>query len=196
MIDYCAMANPAHQPVFTSSDYLVWEEEQVERHEFLDGEVFAMAGAEDKHVTVSMNLMVALHQHLRSSPCRIYASDMRLHVEKADAYFYPDVFVTCSKKDLESAKVKTEPILIAEVLSPSTKRTDLGEKFENYTQIPTLREYVIVSQDTPHLQIFRRRCNWKVEYYYAGDTFTLESVGLEMTVDTIYRRVRKEVGLD
>jgi Uma2 family endonuclease len=82
------------------------------------------------------------------------------------------------------------------VLSPSTKRTDLGEKFENYTQIPTLREYVIVSQDTPHLQIFRQRCNWKVEYYYSGDTFTLESVGLEMTVDTIYRRVRKEVGLD
>lgn len=123
MIDYGVMANPAHQPVFTSSDYLAWEEEQLERHEFVDGEVFAMAGAEDKHVTVSGNLHAALHYHLRSSPCRTYASDMRLHVEKTDAYFYPDVFVTCSKKDLESSKVKTEPIFVAEVLSPSTAAT-------------------------------------------------------------------------
>lgn len=120
MIDYGVMANPAPQPVFTSSDYLAWEEEQVERHEFVAGELFLRDASEDKHVTVSMNLMVALHQHLRSSPCRTYASDMRLHVENADAYFYPDVFVTCSKKDLESSKVKTEPIFIAEILSPST----------------------------------------------------------------------------
>lgn len=191
MIDYGVMANPAPQPVFTSSDYLAWEEEQVERHEFLDGEVFAMAGAEDKHVTVSMNLMVALHQHLRSSPCRTYASDMRLHVEKADAYFYPDVFVTCSKKDLESSKVKTEPIFIAEILSPSTAAYDRGLKFEHYRTIETLQEYTIIDPHRRHTDCYRKGADglWVLHPFGLHETVVLRSVDLKIPFADLFAKV-------
>lgn len=91
---------------------------------------------------------------------------------------------------------RTNPILIVEVLSGSTKRVDLKEKFDNYTQIPSLLEYVVVSQETPYLRVYRRRTNWQLESYYAEDTLVLESVGLEIAVHHIYRRVRREVGLD
>ena len=93
------MEQAAQKTVFTATDYLVWESGQLERHEFLDGEVFAMAGAEDRHVTVSMNLAFALRQHLSGSPCRTFMSDMRLQVAAANSYFYPDVLVTCSALD-------------------------------------------------------------------------------------------------
>jgi Uma2 family endonuclease len=122
------MGQAAQKTTFTATDYLAWEAQQVERHEFLDGEVFAMAGAEDRHVTVAMNLAFALRQHLGGSPCRTYMSDMRLRVAAANAYFYPDVMVTCSAQDLSSPMHKTEPKLIAEVLSPGTAAYDRGVK--------------------------------------------------------------------
>ena len=92
--------------------------------------------------------------------------------------------------------VRINPILIIGILFPSTQRIDRKEKFDNYTQIPSLLEYVIVSSDTPYLKIFRRRTHWQAEAHGAEDTFFLESVGLETTVEKIYRRVRREVGLE
>ena len=92
---------------FTAADYLAWEAAQPERHEYLDGEVFAMAGAEDRHVTVAMNLAFALLQNLAGSPCRTFMSDMRLQVVAANSYFYSDALVTCSALDLASPMVKT-----------------------------------------------------------------------------------------
>ena len=109
-----AMAQAAHQPTFSANDYLAWEPTQLDRHEYLDGEVFAMAGAEDRHVTVAMNIGFAVRQHLSGSPCRTYMSDMRLFVAAVNSYFYPDVLVTCSAHDLASPKAKTEPKLIIE----------------------------------------------------------------------------------
>jgi len=94
---YQDMGRPAQTPVFSAADYLAWEATQAERHEFIDGEVFAMAGAEDRHVTVAGNLYMTLRQHLAGSPCRTYMSDMRLHVAAAESYFYPDVLVTCKQ---------------------------------------------------------------------------------------------------
>lgn len=180
----------------TLEDYLAGERDVAFRSEYVDGQIYAMSGASELHNTVSAELFGAI---LAKTPleCRAWQSDMKVVIRHSGKCFsyYPDIMVACGTND-EDPYSRNNPILIVEVLSPSTKRTDLGEKFENYTQIPTLREYVIVSQDTPHLQIFRRRNNWKVEYYYAGDTFTLESVGLEMAVETVYRRVRKDVGLD
>ncbi len=125
------MPQAGQQPVFTAADYLAWEPAQLDRHEFVDGDVFAMAGAEDRHVTVAGNLYIALRQHLGGSPCRTFMSDMRLHVAAANCYFYPDVLVTCSALDLASPMVKTEPKLIAEVLSPSTAAYDRGLKFSH-----------------------------------------------------------------
>ncbi len=191
MIDYRTMANPAHQPIFTSSDYLAWEEEQLERHEFVDGEIFAMAGAEDRHVTVSGNLYVALHQHLRGSPCRTYMSDMRLYVEKADAYFYPDILVTCSEKDLTSSKVKTEPLFIAEVLSPSTAAYDRGLKFEYYRTIETLQEYLIIDPSRRHTDCYRKGLDglWVLHPFGVDETVTLRSVELAVAFADLFAKV-------
>ena len=93
------MGHAEPKAVFAAADYLNWEASQTERHEFIDGEVFTMAGAEDRHVTVAMNLAFAVRQHLIGSPCRTYMSDMKLNVAGANQYFYPDVMVTCSATD-------------------------------------------------------------------------------------------------
>jgi Uma2 family endonuclease len=135
-----AMAQAAQNLVCTAADHLAWESAQRDRHEFLGGEVFAMAGADDRHVTVACNLYIALRQHLSGSPCRTCMSDMRLHVATANSYFYPDVLVTCSALDLANAMVKTEPKLIAEVLSPSTAAYDRGLKFSYYRRLASLEE--------------------------------------------------------
>jgi len=114
---YWSMGRAAQTPIFSTADYLVWEAAQPERHEYIGGEMFAMAGAGDRHVTVTMSLAFALRQQLSGSACRAYMTDMRLHVAAANGYFYPDVLVTCSALDLASAMVKTKPKLIAEVPS-------------------------------------------------------------------------------
>ncbi|MGC8808599.1 MAG: Uma2 family endonuclease, partial [Thiomonas sp.] len=91
--------NLAHEPHVTAEQYLAWEAEQAQKHEYLAGEVYAMAGASDAHVTISLNLASALRAHLRGGPCRTYIADMKLEVDAASAYFYPDVFVTCDAAD-------------------------------------------------------------------------------------------------
>ena len=150
------MGQAALQSFFTAADYLAWEAAQLERHEYIGGEVFAMAGAEDRHVTVAGNLYIALRQHLSGSPCRTYMSDMRLHVAAANSYFYPDVLVTCSALDLASPMVKTEPKLIAEVLSPSTAAYDRGLKFSHYRRIASLEEYALIDLDTSITDCYRK----------------------------------------
>lgn len=103
-----------------AAEYLAWEADQPARHEFLDGEVWAMAGAEDRHLTLACNIYMALRQHLHGSSCCTFMSDMKLHAKSANSYFYPDVFVTCSETDRASKLVKREPTLVVEVLSNST----------------------------------------------------------------------------
>lgn len=142
------MGQPAGQPVMTSADYLAWEAEQAERHEFIGGQTFAMAGAEDRHVTVAMNLAFALRQHLSDSPCRTFMSDMRLNVAALGSYFYPDILVTCSAADLASPLIKSDAKLIVEVLSASTAAYDRGLKFSHYRSLPSLQEYVLIDIDT------------------------------------------------
>ncbi len=114
------MGHAAKKSSMASAEYLVWEAAQSERHEFVNGEVFAMSSAEERHVTVTGNLYVALRQHLRGTPCRTLIVDMKLHVAATNSYFYPDVMVTCSAADDASPLTKSEPTLLAEVLSPNT----------------------------------------------------------------------------
>ena len=184
------MGQPASQPGFTAADYLAWEAAQPERHEYLDGEVFAMAGAEDRHVTVTMNLAFALRQHLSGSPCRTFMSDMRLQVA-ANSYFYPDVLVTCSALDLVSPMVKTEPKLIAEVLSPSTAAYDRGSKFSQYRLIPSLEEYAVIDLDTRSIDCFRKRDDglWVLYPFARGETVVLASVALELSAAQLFAEV-------
>jgi len=110
---------------FTAQDYLDWERQQTTKHEFVQGETFAMAGAGDAHVTISLNVAATLKQHLRGTPCRTYIADMKVCAQAVDAYFYPDVFVTCSATDAQRNDAKEEPTLV-EVLSPTTAAYDRG----------------------------------------------------------------------
>ena len=188
------MGHAAPMPVFSASDYLAWEATQSERHEFVDGEVFAMAGAEDRHVTVSGNLYIALRQHLSASPCRTYMSDMRLHVAAADSYFYPDVMVTCSAQDQASPLVKTEPKLIVEVLSPSTAAYDRGIKFAQYRRLQSLEEYVLIDLDTRGTDCYRKGADglWVLHPFGKGEAVELASVALELSAEQLFAEVLEQ----
>ena len=176
---------------FTAADYLAWEAAQPERHEYLDGEGFAMAGAEDRHVTVTMNLAFVLRRQLVGSPCRTFMRDMRLQVVPANSYFYPDVLVTCSALDLASPMVKTEPKLIAEVMSPSTAAYDRGVKFSHYRRIPSLQEYLPIDLDTRSTDCFRKRDDgsWVLHPFARGETVLLASVALELSAAQLFAEV-------
>lgn len=178
-------------------DYLAGERDVEVRSEYRDGQVVAMAGASETHNTISADFAARINIHLPTH-CRVWQADMKVVGETWDKQpfsYYPDIMVACAANTADPY-YRTNPLLIIEVLSPSTQRIDLREKFRHYTQIPALQEYVVVSQDSPYVRIFRRRSGWQVEHYHAGDCFTLESIGLELPVNLIYRRVSEEVGLD
>ena len=185
------MEHAEQKTIFSAAEYLAWEAGQPDRHEYIDGEVFAMAGAEDRHVTVAMNLAFALRQHLAGSPCRTYISDMRLHVASANSYFYPDVLVTYSALDLASPLVKTEPKLIAEVLSPGTAAYDRGLKFSHYRSLVSLLEYVLIDLDTRSTDCYRKGADglWVLHPFARGEPVSLASVALELTAAQLFAEV-------
>lgn len=192
--DFGIMAQAAQKPIFSAVDYLTWESAQKERHEYLDGEVYAMAGAEDRHVMVAGNLYIALRQHLAGGPCRTYMSDMRLHVASANSYFYPDVLVTCSVLDLANAMVKSEPRLIAEVLSSSTAAYDRGVKFSHYRSLASLEEYLLVDMDTRNADCYRKGVDglWVLHPFARGQVVTLSSVALEISAAQLFAEVAQD----
>ena len=185
------MGQAAEKAVFTAADYLAWEPAQLDRHEYLDGEVFAMAGADDRHVTVSMNIAFSLRQHLSGSPCRTYMSDMRLQVAAANSYFYPDVLVTCSALDQASPLVKTEPKLIIEVLSPSTAAYDRGLKFSHYRSLASLQEYILIDLDTRSTDGYRKGADglWVLHPFARGEPVSLASVALTLSAESLFADV-------
>jgi Uma2 family endonuclease len=192
------MGLAAPQSTFSATDYLAWEAEQPVRHEFLDGEVFAMAGAEDRHVMVGGNLYIALRQHLSGGPCRTYMSDMRLHVADANSYFYPDILVTCSALDAASSMVKSEPKLIIEVLSPSTAAYDRGLKFSHYRSLPSLEEYVLIDLASRTADAYRKGPDglWVLHPFAKGDTVNLASVALDIAPTQLFAEVPEESSAD
>lgn len=185
------MTVPAAQPHFDASSYLAWEAEQPEKHEYLDGEVFAMAGASESHVTLAGNLFMALRNHLRGGPCSVFISDMKLQVEADNAYFYPDVFVTCAESDRAHSHYKTAPSLVVEVLSPTTSAYDRGAKFAAYRKLPSLREYALVDTERLSIDLFRRDegGHWVLYPSEAGDAVEFACVGLSVPMGLIYEDV-------
>lgn len=151
-----AVLSRAH---FTFEDYLAWEETQTERHEYIGGEIFAMAGGSTVHNTISLNAAIILRTQTRATPCRVYMADVKLQVEAADASFYPDVFVTCSAADAGRRTVQEDALLIVEVLSPSTEGHDRGDKFAAYRLLPSLQTVLFVAQGQPHIEAFSRNAD-------------------------------------
>jgi len=150
------MTESAPQTTFDAAAYLAWEERQAEKHEYLSGEVFAMVGARREHVVLAGNLFASLKQRLRGGPCQAYVSGLKLHVEAADAFFYPDVMVSCDPRDRTSGQYINHPTLIVEVLSDSTAAFDRGNKFAAYRTLDSLQEYVLVDIKARRVETFRR----------------------------------------
>ena len=187
------MALPKTKPEFDVDAYMAWEDEQPERHEYLAGEVFAMSGGTDAHYTILLNTATSLKAALSGKPCRTFVSGMKLRIDRADAVFYPDVFVTCDARDRqpEASLAKQYPALIIEVLSDSTAAFDRGRKFELYQQIDTLQEYLLIEQDRKHADLFRKNSEgpWVLHPAGEGDVVRLESVGVELALDGLYEDV-------
>lgn len=185
------MAPALKKTLFTAEEYLAWEAAQIDRHEYLDGEVFGVPVTDDSHNIVTGNIGIALRQHLSGSPCRTYMSDMRLHVAAANSYFYPGVLVTCSAQDQASALVKTEPKLIVEVLSPGTAAYDRGVKFTHYRSLPSLDEYVLIDLDTRSTDCYRKGADglWVLHPFAKGASVHLASVALDISAEQLFADV-------
>ena len=181
------MVNRVPKASFISEvEYLAGEKIAVIKHEYIDGEVFAMAGASASHNRISLNVARKFGNHLENKPCQPYISDMKVKV--GSKYFYPDVLVDCSGLADDSHVTET-PTLIIEVLSKSTRRMDETTKRIAYTQINSLLEYVLIEQDFVDIEVIRRRNGWQSEHFYLGDSVTFEAIALTMTVEEIYARV-------
>ena len=181
------MANQVVKQQFISeAEYLAGEKIADIKHEYIDGEVFAMAGASASHNRISLNVARKFGNHLEGKPCQPYISDMKVKV--GTKYFYPDVLVDCSGLN-DDSHVTQSPTLIVEVLSKSTRRTDETIKRIAYTQINTLLEYVLIEQDFVDIEVIRRRNGWQSEHFYLGDSVTFEAIGLTLMVEEIYDRV-------
>ena len=176
------------QPM-SAEEFLAWDETQnQERYEFVRGEVFMMTGGVDRHFTVAGNLFVTLRQQLRGTTCRVYMNDVKLRVEAADCYFYPDLMVTCSAADATHRKIKREPLLVVEVLSPSTAAFDRGDKFATYRQLQSLQEYLLLSQDRTEAELHRRAEGWRAQILTAGEV-RLQCLDAAVPLATIYEDV-------
>ena len=190
------MASPALPSFIPVDDYLTGERLSEVRHEYVDGCVFAMAGASRAHNSLSLRLASLLDNHLRGGPCSAFVGDMkvRLRISETDIFYYPDVVVTCDTRDTDDYFLRF-PKLIVEVLSHSTERLDRFEKFQAYRTIPTLEEYVLVSQRLPEVTMHRRANQWAPEIFRATeDDVRFESVGLTLSVAQIYENVRQFPG--
>lgn len=170
-------------PQLALADFLAWEIEQPDRHEYYHGETFAMVGARRVHGLIGLNLAAALKSHLKGSPCRAFVESMKVQVAD-DAMFYPDVFVTCDARDRspEADLVKQHPALIVEVLSESTAAYDRGRKFELYRRLPELQEVPFVDPDRMQVDLLRRNQQGRWELYPVGVGETLELASLALTV--------------
>ncbi|MGB1008637.1 MAG: Uma2 family endonuclease [Thiolinea sp.] len=157
------------------------------RHEFVDGQVFAMAGASMNHNRISANLIRHLGNHLAGTPCEVFNSDMMLKTTK-NRYRYPDVMVSCDSGD-ENEIFLDNAVLLIEIISQGTRKTDKEVKRLEYLQLSSLLEYVLIEQDFVEIEVLRRSAGWQPSYYYLGDEVFLESVNLTLPAVEVYERV-------
>ena len=168
-------------------DYLCQEERGEIRHEYVKGVVYAMVGGTARHNLITSAIASALRLHLKGTPCNVFMSDMK--VQTGESFYYPDVMVICKPVDPDSL-YQTQPVLLVEVLSNSTESKDRLEKLVAYQAIPSLKEYILVSQDKVAIDIYRRdRDVWQLESLTYGDKIRLESVNYQAESETFYEDV-------
>jgi Uma2 family endonuclease len=185
------VALPATHYSLSPEEYLAAEADRPTKHEYRDGEVYAMAGGTDAHNLIAGNLYALLRVHLRGGPCRTYFADVKARIETLNCFYYPDVMVTCDPQDTETSTYKRFPKLIVEVLSDSTEAFDRGDKFSDYRHLDSLQEYVLISQTRPQVEVFRRNVEglWVLHPYSDGDALTLASVDWCGEIADLYEAV-------
>jgi Uma2 family endonuclease len=172
---------------FTLAEFLAWEEQQLERHEFWRGEVFGMAGGTARHNRVVLNLASRIAAHLKGSGCQVFAENMKAQHEQ-QGVLYPDLMVTCGRELAGDEKTISDPKLIIEVLSPSTKGYDKRDKFALYRQFRSLREYVLIDPLTRELEAFvlAGDGSWIFTDQSNGQALTMTSIGLAIPTNDVF----------
>jgi len=182
----------------SEQEYLENEKTAEFKHEYLKGEIWAMAGASDNHVTIAGNLFVLLKQKLKGKPCRSYISDMKVKVALADAFFYPDVFVSCNAGDKDQTYYKEYPNFIAEVLSPSTEAYDRGDKFKYYQQLASLEEYWLIDAQKMSVDCFTRQSDhvWTLHSYSSTqDLASIDALNIQIPIADLYEETTVAEGI-
>ena len=178
----------------TPEEYLTWERKQPFKNEYHNGQIIAMSGASRWHNRITVDTTVQLSNQLMESECEVFAGEMRVRTSPEVSYFYPDVIVVCGEPHFEDDTFDTllNPIIVIEVLSPSTAAFDRGEKFEHYKQLASLQEYILISQDSVRVESYRRQgTRWLHNTFgRLEDTLSLTSIECEVPLRDIYRRVR------
>jgi Uma2 family endonuclease len=182
------------QVCFTPETYFAWEEKQLERHELIDGHVYAMSGGTKNHSAIASNILLVIKPHLRGSQCQVFNSDVKVNIVNTSNYTYPDLSITCDSRDQETAIYNTYPCLIVEVLSPSTEAYDRGKKFEQYRRNPNLIDYVLVSSEEVAVDIYHKNSarDWVILSYRSGDHVELKSIDLTVAIEEFYEGVMFE----
>ncbi|TRU19549.1 MAG: Uma2 family endonuclease [Microcystis aeruginosa Ma_MB_S_20031200_S102] len=180
----------SHYNNLTPEEYLQFEEKSTIKHEYINGQIYAMAGTTDTHNIIGLNFTFIIRNHLRGSDCRVYFADVKVRLEKRNHFYYPDILVTCDDRDRETATYKSFPKLIIEVLSDSTEAFDRGDKFNDYQTLESLEEYVLVNSKHQRVETFRRgeQGLWILQTHQQ-ESFSLQSINLTASFRDLYEDV-------
>ncbi|MGB3309552.1 MAG: Uma2 family endonuclease [Nodosilinea sp.] len=176
-------------PRFTPDEYFAWEATQLEKHEYIDGEVYAMSGGSVNHGRIAIRFTALFDAHLDGSSCITGNSDIKVNIFETKNYTYPDASVTCDDRDKATTQYITYPCLIVEVLSASTEAYDRGGKFRMYRKNPALQDYLLVSSTSIEIDLYHKNesGDWLIINYKPGDTIELKSINLSFSIEQIYR---------
>ena len=183
------VASKVNFPQLTPEEYFIWEEKQLEKHEYIDGELYAMSGGSVNHGRIAIKFITMFDTHLENSGCIIGNSDIKINILKTNNYTYPDVSVTCDDRDKNTPNYFTYPCLIIEVLSASTEAYDRGGKFRMYRNNLVLKDYLLVSSTSIEMDLYHQKNNgeWVIINYKEGDIIALKSINFSFAIEQVYR---------
>jgi len=176
-------------PPLTPQEYFAWEEKQLEKYEYIDGQVYAMSGGSVNHGRVAIRFTAMFDTHLEGSSCITGNSDIKVNIAETNNYIYPNASVTCDVRDKSTPNYFTYPCLIVEVLSNSTEAYDRGSKFRMYRNNPVLQDYLLVNSTRIEMDLYHKKdpSEWIIINYKEGDTVELKSISLNFPIEQVYR---------
>jgi Uma2 family endonuclease len=192
-------ALPQEPLKMTEEEYLAFEDASESRHELIDGYVYDMAGSSEDHSTICTNIITSLNIQVRKRPCKVHGSDLRIQAKPKSSFFYPDITVICGESKFTATSVPslTNPNCVIEVLSPSTEKVDRGRKAQAYREMASLQEYLFVSQDSAHIEHYKRLPNghWELTDYKGLDAVvTMPAIECSLALADVYEKV--DLGVD